>query len=142
MSILAKEFDQKKADKVVKNLIKIVVKLGILLKNSQFNDEELGLGIKLRKKLRNAAMTVVSFHQVDFSYDRAYLVQLVKDCSEIIHKIVERHLTAKSHARIDSFMEVFSNGDVLDKVFLPDGVFHAQLASISEAFDKVVEVEW
>ena len=87
-------------------------------------------------------MTVVSFHQVDFSYDRAYLVQLVKDCSEIIHKIVERHLTAKSHARIDSFMEVFSNGDVLDKVFLPDGVFHAQLASISEAFDKVVEVEW
>ena len=141
-SILAKELDQKKADKVIKNLIKIVVKLGILLKNNQFNDEEIGLGIKLRKKLRNAAMTVVSFHQVDFSYDRAYLVQLVKECSDIIHKLVDRHLTPKSHTRIDSFMDILSNGDLLDKVFLPDGAYHAQLESISEAFDKVVEVEW
>lgn len=140
--IISKEMDSKKADKVVKNLIKVVVKLGILLKNNQFNDEELSLGLKLRKKLRNAAMTVVSFHQVDFSYDRSYLVQLVKDCSEIIHKLVERHLTAKSHQRIDSFMDIFGNGDLLDKVFLPDGVYHSKLAEISEAFDKVVEVEW
>ena len=141
--ILLKELgDSKKSDKVIKNLIKVTVKIGILYKNNQFNDEEIALGIKLRKKLRNAAMTVVSFHQVDFSYDRVYLVTLVGECSDIVHKLVDRHLTPKSHQRIDSFMEQFGNGDLLDKVFLPDGEFHDKLAPISEAFDKVVEVEW
>lgn len=140
--ILAKEFDTKKADKVVKNLIKVTVKVGILYKNHQFNDEEIALGFKLRKKLRNAAMTVVSFHQVDFSYDRAFLVALVGECSDIIHKLVERHLTPKSHQRISSFMDIFGNGDLLDKVFLPDGAYHSKLEGISEAFDKAVEAEW
>lgn len=141
--ILLKELsDSKKADKVIKNLIKITVKIGILYRNDQFNDEEIALGIKLRKKLRNAAMTVVSFHQVDFSYDKVFLVSLVGDCSDIVHKLVERHLTAKSHQRINSFMEHFGNGELLDKVFLPDGAYHSKLPEISEAFDKVVEIEW
>ncbi|XP_011406311.1 PREDICTED: tumor necrosis factor alpha-induced protein 8-like [Amphimedon queenslandica] len=142
--ILSKEFESSdvRSEKIVKNLIKIIVKLGILYKNNQFNDEELQLGIQLRKKLRNAALTIISFYEVDFSYDPVYLISLVSEINELLHKIVERHLTQKSHARINSFTDVFQNKELLDKVFLPDGDYHSHLATISKAFDKVVESEW
>ena len=140
--IISKEFESAKSEKVVKNLIKIIVKLGILYKNNQFNDEELQLGMQLRKKLRNAALTIISFYEVDFSYDSAYLINLVSEINELLHKIVERHLTQKSHTRINSFTDIFQTKELLDKVFLPDGDYHSHLSTISKAFDKVVESEW
>ena len=134
--------DSKKADKVIKNLIKITVKIGLLYKNSQFNTEELALGMKLRTKFRHAALTVISFSQVEFSYDRAFLVKLVSEIGDMLHKLVERHLTAKSHQRIDSVVTALSREDTLDKVFSPDGEQYARLATIATIFDKVVDVEW
>ena len=140
--ILGAELGQTKADKAIKNLIKITVKLGILFKNNQFNSEEIGIGMELRKKLRNAALTVISFHEVDFSYDKLYLIKLVTDIGDLLHKLVERHLTQKSHQRINMVIETISNGDLLDKVFLADGTHHSKLPQISQAFDKVVDTEW
>ena len=142
-SILLKETgDTKKAGKVVKNLIKITVKIGILYKNKQFNDDELRMGIKLRTKLRQAALTVISFHEVDFSYDRTFLVSVVKEIGDALHKLVERHLTPKSHQRINMVIEAFTNEALLDKVFTSGGAYHAHLPEISKTFDKVVDAEW
>ncbi len=134
--------DSKKADKVIENMIKITVKIGLLFKNNQFNSEELALGFALRGKLRRAALTVISFYEVDFTYDKGFLVKAVGDVGESLHKLVDRHLTAKSHARIDSVMEVFSNGTLLDKVFMSDGPYHCHLEQLSQAFHKIVDAEW
>ena len=142
-NILIKELpDPKKADKVIKNLIKVTVKIGLLYKNNQFNQEELALGAKFRTKLRQAALTVISFYEVDFTYDKGFLVKVVTDCGEMLHKMVDRHLTAKSHQRINSVIETFGNGELLDKVFLSDGPHHAHLEAISQSFHKVVDAEW
>ena len=142
-SILADELgDSKKAGKVVKNLIKITIKIGILYKNKQFNDEELRMGIKLRTKLRQAALTVISFHEVDFSYDRTFLLGIVKEIGDILHKLAERHLTPKSHQRINMVVDSFTNEALLDKVFTSDGTHHAHLPMIAKTFDKVVDTEW
>ena len=134
--------DNKKADKVIKNMIKITVKIGLLYKNKQFNAEELALGAKFRSKLRKAALTVISFYEVDFTYDRSFLVQVVNECGEMLHKLVDRHLSEKSHARINMVISNFSNGALLDKVFLPDGPHHHHLEGISQGFHKVVDAEW
>ena len=134
--------DSKKADKVIKNLIKITVKIGLLYKNNQFSPEELAQGVKVRTKFRHAALTVISFSQVDFSYDRAFLVKLVNEIGEMLHKLVNRHLTAKSHQRIDSVITSLAKEETLDKVFLPDGVHYAHLSTISRVFDQVVDAEW
>ena len=142
-SILREEMeDNKKADKVIKNMIKIVVKIGLLYKNRQFNENELEIGAKLRVKLRKAAMTVISFYEVDFTYDRAFLVETVNDCGKLLHKLVERHLSEKSHGRINMVITNFSNPDILDKVFLRDGCQHHHLKTIAECFHKVVDAEW
>lgn len=141
-SILARETDSKKADKVIKNLIKITVKIGLLYKNNQFNQEEISIGMKFRTKLRHAALTVISFHEVDFTYDRTFMIKVVNECGEMLHKLVDRHLTTKSHQRINNVIQAFSNPEILDKVFLSDGPYHHYLEGISQGFHKVVDAEW
>lgn len=142
-SILRDEMeDKKKADKVVKNMIKMVVKIGLLYKNRQFNDDEIRIGLQLRSKLRKAALTVISFYEVDFTYDRAFLVATVSECGELLHKLVDRHLSEKSHTRINMIITNFSNPNVLDKVFLSDGSQHHHLELISQGFHKVVDADW
>lgn len=140
--ILREETDSKKADKVIKNMIKITVKIGLLYRNKQFNAEELALGAKFRSKLRKAALTVISFYEVDFTYERSFLVQVVNDCGDMLHKLVDRHLSDKSHSRISMVISNFSSGALLDKVFLPDGSYHKHLEGISQGFHKVVDAEW
>lgn len=142
-SILKVELgDSKKADKVIKNIIKMTIKIGLLYKNDQFNQEEIAIGTKFRTKLRQAALTVISFYEVDFTYDRGFLIKVVNDCGDMLHKLVDRHLTAKSHQRITMVIGAFSNGDVLDKLFLSDGVHHHHLATITQGFHTVVDAEW
>lgn len=134
--------DNKKADKVIKNMIKVTVKIGLLYKNRQFNDDEIALGMKFRSKLRKAALTVISFYEVDFTYDRAFLMQVVNECGDMLHKLVDRHLSEKSHTRINMVISNFSNGALLDKVFQSDGPYYHHLESISQGFHKVVDAEW
>ena len=140
--IASKEMDSKHADKLVRDLIKIIIKLGILYRNNRFNDEELLIGENMRKRLRKIALTVISFHEVDFTYDQAFLSKDVVDLGGELHKIVARHLTTKSHNRIDNFIGFFSNGAMLDKVFLPGGQYHGDLQNISQSFSSAVEKEW
>jgi len=141
--ILREELEEKKvADKVIKNMIKVVVKIGLLYKNRQFNDDDLLLGVNLRAKLRKAALTVISFSEVDYTYDRGFLVSTVNEVGELLHKLVGGHLTEKSHGRISMVISNFSNPELLDKVFLSDGSQHHHLETISEAFHKVVDADW
>ena len=140
--IATQETDSKKAHKLVKDLIKIIVKLGLLYRNNQFNPEELRLGEEMRRKLKKVALTVISFYEVDFTYDRAFLVAHVKDLGDQLHRLVDRHLKAKSHARIDNVIQFFANGDILDKVFASDGKYRPMLPDISKGFSLAVEKEW
>lgn len=52
------------AQKVIKNMIKIAVKIGLLFRNNCFSTEELVLATDFKKKLRQGAMTSTSFYEV------------------------------------------------------------------------------
>lgn len=140
--ILSEEVGSSRADKIIKNLIRVTIKIGILFKNNQFSNEELSIGLQLRKKLRNAALTIISFHEVDFSYDHAFIIKLVEEIGSLLHQLVNEHLTQKSHQRIDSVIDTFSNKELLDMVFVSGAKYHSHLPEISKAFEKVVEIEW
>ena len=141
-NIAAQEMDSKHAHKIVKDLIKVVVKLGLLYRNKQFNAEEMKLGEDIMKKLRRISLTVISFYEVDFTYDQNFLMMNVRELGEQLHRLVDRHLTAKSHGRIDNVITFFANGETLDKVFTTDGKYRAMLPDISKAFSAAVEKEW
>lgn len=63
---VSKEYTGNKAEsqKVIKNLIKIAVKIGVLFRNNRFSVEELKLAQEFKKKLNQGAMTAISFYEV------------------------------------------------------------------------------
>ncbi|KAL6469488.1 hypothetical protein MHYP_G00230120 [Metynnis hypsauchen] len=131
--------NRKEAQKIIKNLIKMVVKLGVLYRNGQFNNEELALVERFRKKVHTLAMTAVSFHQIDFTFDRRVMSGLLNDCRELLHQAINRHLTAKSHARINHVFNHFSDCDFLAALYSPSEVYRAHLQRICDGINKMLD---
>jgi len=109
--------NKKEAEKIVKNIIKIVMKISLLAKNEQFTREEFRTASEFQLKFHKASKTVISFHEVDFSYDQKFLSQLLGECQALLKLIVQNHLTEKSLGRIDSVFTFFANPQFLDTIF-------------------------
>jgi len=103
---------------LTKNIIKIIVKLGILSRNNQFDSNELKLAQHFKDKFRELTMTTISFYDIDFSYDRNYLIHYLTTCKEILKDLTKRHLTDKTLSRIDKIFEFFSDPIFLDSIFI------------------------
>ncbi|KAK2492033.1 hypothetical protein MC885_003756 [Smutsia gigantea] len=140
---VTKEYTQnkKEAEKIIKNLIKTVIKLAILYRNNQFNQDELALMEKFKKKVHQLAMTVVSFHQVDYTFDRNVLSRLLNECREMLHQIIQRHLTAKSHGRVNNVFDHFSDCDFLAALYNPFGNFKPHLQKLCDGINKMLDEE-
>lgn len=94
------------------------MKLGILSRNDQFDGNELRLAHDFKSTFRELTMVTVSFYDIDFSYDRNYLINYLFKCKEILKELTKRHLTDKTLSRIDKIFEFFSNPAFLDSVFI------------------------
>lgn len=132
--------NKKEAEKITKNIIKIVVKVGVLHRNNQFSAEEIKVAEQLQRKMRALAMAVVSFYEMDFSYDRRYLVGAFEECSTLLSNLVRPHLTGKSMGRIEHVFGFFGKAETLDSVFGSDSVHRECLGrlvkDLHEALDK------
>nr|CAG4650578.1 EOG090X0GLS [Sida crystallina] len=139
---LCKMFTQnkKEAEKIVKNVIKIVTKISLLARNEQFSPEEMTLASEFQEKFHKAAKTVISFHEVDFSYDQKFITQLLIECRNLLKQIVTPHLTDKSLGRIDMVFNFFSNQSFLDAVFKKNSEYSELMgkivADMSAALDE------
>ncbi|XP_005300217.1 tumor necrosis factor alpha-induced protein 8 isoform X5 [Chrysemys picta bellii] len=131
--------NKKEAEKIIKNLIKTVIKLAILYRNNQFNQEEIALMEKFKKKVHQLAKTVVSFHQVDYTFDRIFLSKLLNDCREILHQIIQRHLTAKSHGRVNNVFDHFSDCEFLAALYNPFGPYKPHLQKLCDGVNKMLD---
>lgn len=129
----------KQATKLTKNVIKIVIKLAVLYRNDQFNTEELVLGEKFKSKFKQTALTVVSFHDVEFSYDDAFLQKGLEECETMLHQLIQRHLTEKSHRRVAMVFGFFRNVQLLDKLFTPGGPHWDLLTILVEHLNTLLE---
>ncbi|XP_071449981.1 tumor necrosis factor alpha-induced protein 8-like protein isoform X1 [Hetaerina americana] len=138
---LAKAYtgNKKEAEKLVKNVIKTVIKLGVLYRNNQFSQEEIQIAEKFKQRFHATAMAVVSFSEVDFSYDRAYLMQALTECCATLRLLVRRHLSEKSLNRIDSTFAFFANPAFLDAVFCHNSEYGEILSRIVSDMNKALD---
>ncbi|XP_023281244.1 tumor necrosis factor alpha-induced protein 8-like protein 2 [Seriola lalandi dorsalis] len=138
---ISKEYSGNKpeAQKVIKNLIKIAVKIGVLFKNNRFSKEELGVAQEFKKKLHQGAMTAISFYEVDFTFDKAVMAELLTSCRDLLLKLVNAHLTTKSHGRINHVFNHYSDTELLTKLYDPSGPFRPNLTKICKGLNKLVE---
>lgn len=136
-----KEFtrSRKEAQKVFKNLVKVAVKLGVLLRSGQLGGEELALLQRFRQRARRLAMTAVSFHQVDFTFDRRVLATALLECRDLLHQAVGPHLTAKSHGRINYVFGHFANCDFLAALYSPAEPYCAHLRRVCEGLTRMLD---
>ncbi|AWP15782.1 Tumor necrosis factor alpha-induced protein 8-like protein 2 isoform 4 [Scophthalmus maximus] len=138
---ISKEYSGNKseAQKVIKNLIKIAVKMGVLFRNNRFSTEELGVAQEFKKKLHQGAMTAISFYEVDFTFDKAVMEELLTNCRDLLLKLVNTHLTPKSHGRINHVFNHYSDPELLTKLYDPSGPFRPHLTRICKGLNKLVD---
>lgn len=138
---VSKEYSGNKAEaqKVVKDLIKIAVKIGVLFRNNRFTTEELAIAQEFKKKLHTGAMTAISFYEVDFTFDKAVMSELLSGCRDLLLKLVHAHLTPKSHGRINHVFNHYSDPELLSKLYEPSGPFRPHLTKICKGLNKLVE---
>jgi len=130
---LCKNYTQnkKEAEKIVKNVIKVVTKISLLSRNEQFSSEEMKLATEFQTRFHKAAKTVISFHEVDFSYDQRFISQLLIECRNLLKQVVSPHLTEKSLGRIDSVFNFFANAAFLDTVFKKNSEYSEIMSKIT-----------
>ncbi|RWS27570.1 Tumor necrosis factor: alpha-induced protein 8-like protein [Leptotrombidium deliense] len=108
---------KKDAQKVIKDLVKITMKIGLLHRNDQFDGDEIKIAQSFKQSFNALAMTIVSFHEVEFSYDRAFIIESLNKNREKLKSLVLKHLSDKSMRRIDNVFNTFTDGNLLDDTF-------------------------
>uniref|UniRef100_A0A4X1SWX9 TNF alpha induced protein 8 like 3 n=1 Tax=Sus scrofa TaxID=9823 RepID=A0A4X1SWX9_PIG len=130
---------KKEAHKIMKDLIKVAIKIGILYRNNQFSQEEVIIVEKFRKKLNQTAMTIVSFYEVEYTFDRNVLSKLLHECKDLVHELVQRHLTPRSHGRINHVFNHFADMEFLSTLYSLDGDCRPNLKKICEGINKLLD---
>lgn len=131
--------NKKEAEKLIKNIIKIVIKLGVLHRNNMLSDEELRQAEWFKTKFRTVGMAIISFYEVDFSYDRHYLTQALNESHKCLHTIVTNHLTDKSMQRVESVFGFFGNEQFLDAIFKRDSEYREALGRVVADLNKAID---
>lgn len=130
---------KKEAHKIIKDVIKIALKIGILYRNQQFSADELDTVERFKKKMNQTAMTAVSFYEVDYTFDRNILSELLLECRDLLHEVVEQHLTVRSHGRIDHVFNHFADVDFLTELYGSSEEYRLYLRKICDGINKLLD---
>lgn len=103
------------------------------------SDEELRQAERFKQKFRMAGMTIISFYEVDFSYDRNYIIQAFNESQKCLEFIVSKHLTEKSLSRIETVFSFFANEQFLDSIFKRDSEYREALGRVVSDLNKAIE---
>ena len=117
--IILQTSNKKESEKTTQNIIKISVKIGLLLRGDKFSQEERELMVKIQKTLHTVAMTMVSFFEVDHTYDKNFLVTNLTELETLLKKLITKHLTEKSVSRVEQIFGVVKTPDFLDNIYVP-----------------------
>lgn len=108
-----------------------MIKIAVLNKNDQFDAEEKQLANQFYDKFTRLHMIITSFHEVDYSYDLAFILPKIQEIHAMLKDLVKKHLTDKSLMRIDEVFAFFESPEFLDKLFQTNSPYR-------ELMDKIV----
>jgi len=111
--------NKKESEKTTRNIIKIAIKLGMLQRGEKFSPEEKSSLIKIQRNLRTIAMTLISFYQVDHTYDRNFVIKYLTELETLLKNLIGAHLTDKSVGRVEQIFGVVKTPEFLDSVYVP-----------------------
>ncbi|XP_012281760.1 tumor necrosis factor alpha-induced protein 8-like protein isoform X2 [Orussus abietinus] len=131
--------DKKQPEKVLKNIVKLSIKIGLLQRNQQLGPMDEAKLAEIRTALRAVAMAVVSFYELEFSFDKAYLTRSLERCRTAVRLLIKPHLTDKSQDRCDQVFDFLCHPDFLDSVFGQDSEHRATLGLLVGDVNKALD---
>lgn len=84
-------------------------------------------------------MAIISFYEVDFSFDLLYLQQALIESKNVLKSIIEPHLTEKSIGRIDEVFDFFSDAKLLETAFRVDSPYRDVVGDIVKDMNAAME---
>jgi len=84
-------------------------------------------------------MTVVSFYEVDYSYDQEYLTGSLERCRSLLQELIKPHLTDKSLQRCDQVFDFLAYPKFLDSVFRYDSEYRSILGMLVNDLNKALD---
>uniref|UniRef100_A0AC35UAR6 Tumor necrosis factor alpha-induced protein 8-like protein n=1 Tax=Rhabditophanes sp. KR3021 TaxID=114890 RepID=A0AC35UAR6_9BILA len=128
------------AEKVVKYIIKISIKLFLVEQEGIIVEKDQIIITKLTKVVRNLALTFVSFVDVDYSYDRAFLTKQMDELQTYFCHLVDTYLSDKSSKRLEFVFTQLNSSKLHDAIFKIGGELDSNkkaiAANLSELLDK------
>ncbi|KAJ8672845.1 hypothetical protein QAD02_004105 [Eretmocerus hayati] len=133
------QLDSKLPEKVLKNIVKLSIKIGLLHRNNQLGPDDLAHMEEVRRSLRSCAMVVLSFYELEFSYDKAYLTRSLERCRSAVQALIRPHLTDKSCERCDLVFGFLGHPDFLEATFKHDSELRPLLGALVADVNKALE---
>lgn len=84
-------------------------------------------------------MSVVSFYELEFSFDRVYLTRSLERCRTAIITLIKPHLTDKSQERCDQIFDFITHQDFLEFVFQQDSELRPTLGLLVDDINKALD---
>ncbi|KAH7715626.1 hypothetical protein AAVH_17002 [Aphelenchoides avenae] len=104
---------------IIKNVLKIAVKLRLLAAEEKFTKGQHLALAKLHQKLRNAALTLLSFARVSYSYEPTFLLTQLGEVQSLLTEIVGETLSEKSQKRVAFIFKHVAKAEIFDSLFRP-----------------------
>lgn len=116
---LVKEYsaNKKLAESILNDIIKVIVKIGILVKNEQLSGEEIKNCDNFRQSFHLFTKSALSFFEIEYTFDLKHLQKLLVSCRSYMHDIIRGHLTDKSKNRVDNVFNFFTESKFLEEIF-------------------------
>ena len=78
-------------------------------------------------------------YEIDYTFDKYYLSDVLKKCKEMTHAIIKRHLTDKSKDRVDNVYDFFADPKFLEDIYKPIGPYRPTLGLIVDDARRLLD---
>ncbi|VDP91659.1 unnamed protein product [Echinostoma caproni] len=102
---------------LIRSVVKTIGKLGVVAKQNTLTENQMSLARTAKQQFNTVALTVISFVRTDYTYNRGYLSQLLRDCEQTVCKCVVETLSSKSVDRINFVFDTLCDPTLMDNVF-------------------------
>ncbi|XP_032831824.1 tumor necrosis factor alpha-induced protein 8-like protein 1 [Petromyzon marinus] len=128
---------QKRAQRLLKDLVKVVVTVVLLSRSGQLEEtaEAAAEVQRLKGHVRRAAMTALSFYQVDFTFEREVLSALLALCGSSLGAL----LPPCHGPRVARAFRALAAPELLTALYDPGGPHRRGLAQMCEAIDGLLD---
>lgn len=120
-------------------MLNVFLQVGLLQRNQQLHASDDAKLAEIRTALRAVAMSVVSFYELEFSFDKLYLIKSLERCRTAIHALIKPHLTDKSQDRCDQVFDFLTHSVFLDSVFRQDSEHRPILGMLVSDINKALD---